>query len=109
MSRWDHAQIERGIVNHRTGTLMICLMADCERQAVELHTILEHRHLRRRGVSCVEWDAAMDGAAHIRYPFCSDRHRSMFAWSSGERTHELLAQRGHAYGYLPVGSRGSMQ
>ena len=108
MSRWAHAQVERGIYNHNSGTLMICMMADCERQAVELHTILEHRHPRVRGLDCDDWEVRMYGNAHIRYPFCTDRHRVMFAESSGWRAHRLLDDRGHAYGYLPTGSRGSM-
>ena len=109
MTQWAHAQVERGIVNHRTGgTAMICFMADCDKRAVELHTILEHRHPRVRGLDCDDWEIRMDGNAHIRYPFCSDRHRVMFGESSGWRAHRLLADRGHAYGYLPSGSRGSM-
>ena len=106
----DHAQIYRKIINlNNGGQPLVCMFADCEKHAFQNFTVLEHKHpgapSDRR---CQEADWIADGAAHIRYPFCSERHKTMFVESSGWRTHRLMADRGHAFGYLPTGSRGMM-
>ena len=38
--------------------------------------------------------------------FCSQAHGEYFRWGGGWRALAMLAEQGHAYGNLPIGSKG---
>jgi hypothetical protein len=112
-TRETHARIYRKIDNANSGGVFICMFSDCEKAAYRNFVYLEHRHPgpyteRRCEAFDVRSMAASGEPAHIRHGFCSERHRMMFVESGGWRVHRLLADRGHAFGYLPTGSRGMM-
>jgi hypothetical protein len=108
-----HARIYRKLDNANNGKTFDCMFSDCDKAAYQNFPYVEHRHpgpyTERR---CEAYDlrsiAASGQKAHITHLFCSERHRLMFVESGGWRVHRLLADRGHAFGYLPTGSRGMM-
>jgi hypothetical protein len=108
----QHARIYRKIANlNNGGDPIVCMFSDCEKHAYRNFVYVEHRHpapLTERNCEAHDMRSmAMTGApSHIRHGFCSERHRMMFVESGGWRVHRLLADRGHAFGYLPTGSRG---
>jgi hypothetical protein len=109
----QHARIYRKIINRNNGGKIMCMFADCERDGYENFVYVEHRHpgpYTERRCQGFDWYslAAAGEPAHVRHAFCSERHRMMFVESGGWRVHRLLADRGHAFGYLPTGSRGMM-
>jgi hypothetical protein len=104
----EHAQIYRKIVNlNNGGGFLPCMLLDCERPGLANYVVVEHKHGTVAGVGCDEW-AAFDAATHIRLPFCSERHKTMYVEGSGWRANRLIQDRGHAFGFLPTGSRGMM-
>jgi hypothetical protein len=66
---------------------LLCCWDDCEDQGVTLHQVVVHAHAK--GYAC---DHPL--SKHVRYVFCSERHRQLF-------------MHGHvAYGKLPLGEHG---
>lgn len=66
-----------------------CCWDDCEEQGVTLHQTIFHDHAR--GYTCNH-----PLARHVKYVFCSERHRQLFL--NGHR----------AYGKLPTGEHGRL-
>jgi hypothetical protein len=104
----QHAQIFRKIVNHNNGGgFLICMLLDCERAGLANYVVLEHRHPAIP--SCDMADRVIGPECHIRLPFCTERHRTMYVEGSGWRAQRLAEERGgQVYGSLPRGSRGMM-
>lgn len=69
-----------------------CAWDECEHQGVTLHLAVHHAHAV--GMACAD-----PYAKHIRYVFCSERHRQYFLHSHRPEV---------GYGNLPVGERGRL-
>jgi hypothetical protein len=89
---------------------MVCGWDDCDRDALELHRVVEHLHDTRQ--SCIYADAvsirACGETVHREQRFCSERHRLMWLNATGTAALRSLESTGRAYGNLPVGSRGTI-
>jgi hypothetical protein len=100
-----HARLQRKIINHDTGGHIVCMWADCEREAITTYRVLQHRHPHI--VNC-DLAAHFDPASHIRFAFCSERHLNHFRFDHGPEGHAMLESRGGLFGYLPTGYRGGI-
>jgi hypothetical protein len=105
MTRWQHAVIEKRIVNHDNGgRSIVCAWDDCTHRATSLYEVRQHEH--PRGASCDDVEAGLyPGARHYHYAFCS--HKCMRYWTNATGTNALdsIARTGRAYGNLPAGER----
>jgi len=109
MSRWDHAQVQRKVINNDNGGQpLVCCWDDCTRPGYECfkHISCEHDV---RNMSCSYADrqalAHSGRTAHTNYVFCTQRHRNYWVNATGGNAHESIARTGRAYGNLPVGMR----
>lgn len=104
-TREVHARVERKIVNFDSGNYIICMWADCERQALTTHRVLQHRHPPHWPCDVAH---RVDPASHIRFGFCSDRHLNYFRFDHGPQGRAMLESRGGLFGFLPTGYRGGI-
>jgi len=83
-TRWQHAIIQKKIINHDSGTgrHILCAWLDCEKEAYELHKVVT-----RTGQN--GYDATMS------YVFCSEKCKQYWLHDS----------RGHGGNNLPSGYR----
>lgn len=66
---------------------LLCAWDDCGKQGVTLHLAVHHAH-------AVGYRCDNPESKHVKYVFCSERHKQMFL-------------NGHlSYGRLPLGERG---
>jgi hypothetical protein len=86
MPQWEHARIEKQVLSLDGENWLTCCWFECEDKGYELHQAVTHDHAR--GLPC---DHQL--SKHIRYVFCSDRHKMY--WVNSHRS----------MGNLPAGER----
>lgn len=104
-----HARIARKIINHDAyGTELLCMWDDCERKATTVYQFHGCRHPVGWPCQYANRLALLNGGsgAHIWFAFCSEAHLTYFRYSEGWRALKMIEEQGHAYGNLPIGSKG---
>lgn len=82
-------RVSKPILSRDTGNWILCCWEDCEHRSVQLFMSVFHDHAR--GLPCNHFTAK-----HVRYTFCSGRHKGLFDNSHISR------------GNLATGSRGTI-
>jgi hypothetical protein len=103
-------RIGKYLITGFDGHRMVCGWDDCEKDAYELHKLLEHKHEVTVGCGYADrrsWQATGE-TAHVWQVFCKEGHRLMWWNATGVQALRSIESTGRAYGNLPVGSRGTI-
>lgn len=108
MSRWDHAKLERHVINlDNGGQPLVCCWDECDRLGSTLYKHTSCLHETTLGCAAADTRTLTytGRTSHLEYVFCSQRHRNYWVNATGFNATESIARTGRAYGNLPVGLR----